>query len=121
MMTRLVIFAKIANAWVKRIMVDTGSSVDILYFSAFWKLGIVEENLTPMLSVLTRFTSDSISPRGTTILLVTLGEESRSKTVLVTFMVVELPLAYNAILGRPILNKLRAVIAMYHRVIKFPT
>ena len=36
----LVILARIVNARVKRIMVDTGSSVDILYFDAFRKLNL---------------------------------------------------------------------------------
>ncbi|XP_065017199.1 uncharacterized protein LOC103991833 [Musa acuminata AAA Group] len=105
----LVISTSIANAQVKRIMVDTGSFIDILYFAAFRKLSLTKEDLTPMLSALTRFTSDSISPLDTTILPVTLAEESKSKTIMVTFMVVEL------------LNKFKAIISMYHRAIKFPT
>nr|XP_009409650.1 PREDICTED: uncharacterized protein LOC103991833 [Musa acuminata subsp. malaccensis] len=117
----LVISTSIANAQVKRIMVDTGSFTDVLYFAAFRKLGLTKEDLTPMLSALTRFTSDSISPLDTTILPVTLAEESKSKMIMVTFMVVELPSEYNAIMGRPTLNKFRAIISMYHWAIKFPT
>ncbi|XP_064950563.1 uncharacterized protein LOC135604834 [Musa acuminata AAA Group] len=41
----LVISARIANAQVRRIMVDTGSSADILYWDAFQKLGLVKENM----------------------------------------------------------------------------
>ncbi|RZS22803.1 hypothetical protein BHM03_00055646 [Ensete ventricosum] len=67
------------------------------------------------------FTGDSVSPAGTTALPVTIGEEPRSKTLLVSFIVVALPLAYNAIIGKPTLNKLRAVVSTYHRVMKFPT
>nr|XP_009388013.1 PREDICTED: uncharacterized protein LOC103974842 [Musa acuminata subsp. malaccensis] len=36
----LVVSARIANAQVRRIMVDTGSSADILYYDAFQKLGL---------------------------------------------------------------------------------
>ena len=64
----LVISVRIANARVKRIMVDTGSSADILYFDAFQKLGLAKEDLTPMPSMLTRFMGDSISPLNTVIL-----------------------------------------------------
>ncbi|XP_065049156.1 uncharacterized protein LOC135679384 [Musa acuminata AAA Group] len=60
----LVISARVANAQVRRIMLDTGSSADILYFDAFQKLGLVRENLSPMCSALTGFTGDSISPLG---------------------------------------------------------
>ncbi|XP_065039398.1 uncharacterized protein LOC135673926 [Musa acuminata AAA Group] len=102
-------------------MVDTGSSADILYFDAFQKLGLARENLSPMCSALTGFTGDSISPLGAITLPLTLGTPPRSKTVMTTFLVVDLPTAYNAILGRPTLNKVRAVVSTYYQTIKFPT
>ncbi|XP_064941695.1 uncharacterized protein LOC135595106 [Musa acuminata AAA Group] len=117
----LVISARVANAQVRRIMVDTGSSADILYFDAFQKLGLARESLIPMCSTLTGFMGDSISPLGAVTLPLTLGTPSRSKTVMTTFLVVDLPTAYNAILGRPTLNKVRAVVSTYYQTIKFPT
>ncbi|RWV80244.1 hypothetical protein GW17_00058519 [Ensete ventricosum] len=110
-----------ANAYVKRVMIDTGNSADILYFDSFQRLGLTDLDLTPLTSTLTGFTGDSISPMGTTTIPVTFGGEPRSKTLLVSFMVVKLPSAYNAIIGRPTLNRLRAVVSTYHRVLKFPT
>ena len=95
----LIISARIANAWVKRIVVDTGSSADVLYFDAFWKLSLTKEDLAPIQSTLTRFTGDSISSLGTTVLPVTLSEDPQVKMIMVTFMVVELPSVYNTILG----------------------
>ncbi|RZS23144.1 hypothetical protein BHM03_00056003, partial [Ensete ventricosum] len=53
--------------------------------------------------------------------LIRRGHLRRSKTLLVSFMVVKLPSAYNAIIGRPTLNRLRAVVSTYHRILKFPT
>ncbi|RWW43394.1 hypothetical protein BHE74_00050959, partial [Ensete ventricosum] len=109
------------NAYVKRVMIDTGSSADILYFDIFQRLGLIDLDLTPLTSTLTGFTGDFISPMGTTTIPVTFGGEPRSKTLLVSFMVVKLPSAYNTIIGRPTLNRLRAVVSTYHRVLKFPT
>ncbi|XP_065039424.1 uncharacterized protein LOC135673957 [Musa acuminata AAA Group] len=117
----LVISARVANAQMRRIMVDTGSSANILYFDAFQKLGLATENLSPMRSTLTGFTGDSISPPGAITLPLTLGTPPKSKTVMTTFLVVDLPTAYNAILGRPTLNKVRAVVSTYYQTIKFPT
>nr|XP_009385323.1 PREDICTED: uncharacterized protein LOC103972705 [Musa acuminata subsp. malaccensis] len=117
----LVISIRIANARVKRVMVDTESSADVLYLNAFKKLGLTKEDLNPIASALIGFTEDSISPLGTTIFPVTIGEEPRAKTIITTFMVVNLPSAYNVILGRSTLNKLKAVVSTYHRAIKFPT
>ncbi|XP_064944567.1 uncharacterized protein LOC135596449 [Musa acuminata AAA Group] len=117
----LVVAARIANARVKRIMVDTGSSADILYLDAFQKLGLSHDALVPMSSALTGFIGESILPLGATVLPLTLGEAPRTKTIMTTFLVVDLPTAYNAILGRPTLNKFRAVISTYHWIVKFPT
>ncbi|RRT55106.1 hypothetical protein B296_00048714 [Ensete ventricosum] len=112
----LVISARIANTHVKHIMIDTGSSADILYFDAFQKLGI-----TLMTSTLIGFTIDAITPVGITTLPMTFDEELRTKTLVISFMVVELPSAYNMIIDRSTLNKLRAIVSTYHRSIKFPT
>ncbi|XP_064944526.1 uncharacterized protein LOC135596397 [Musa acuminata AAA Group] len=117
----LVISARVANAQMRRIMVDMGSLADILYFDALQKLGLARENLSPMCSTLTGFTGDSISSLGAVTLPLTLGTPPKSKTVMTTFLVVDLPTAYNAILGRPTLNKVRAVVSTYYQTIKFPT
>ncbi|RZS23559.1 hypothetical protein BHM03_00056515 [Ensete ventricosum] len=74
-----------------------------------------------MSSTLIGFTRDSIAPLGTIVLLITLGQEPRSKTLVVTFMVVELSTPYNVILGRLTLNRFRVVVSTYHRAQKFPT
>ncbi|XP_065012827.1 uncharacterized protein LOC135641398 [Musa acuminata AAA Group] len=115
----LVISVQVTNARVKKVMVDTGSSADVLYFDAFKKLGLTERDLTPMASVLTGFTRDSISSLRTTIILITMGEDPRAKIVLTTFMVVDLPSTYNIILGRPTLNKLKAVVSTTTRPSSF--
>ncbi|RZS28663.1 hypothetical protein BHM03_00062291 [Ensete ventricosum] len=73
----LVISTRITNARVKRIIVDTRSSTDILYLNAFKKLGLTDKDLVPMTFALTGFTGDLISHLGTTTLPVTIGEEPR--------------------------------------------
>ncbi|KAL0355402.1 UNVERIFIED_CONTAM: hypothetical protein Sradi_3987100 [Sesamum radiatum] len=49
------------------------------------------------------------------------GERTARKTCLLKFLVVDVPSAYNVILGRPTLNTFQAVISTYHMKIKFPT
>jgi hypothetical protein len=39
----------------------------------------------------------------------------------VEFLVVDCPSAYNVIIGRPTLNKLRVVTSTYHLIVRFPT
>ncbi|RRT59911.1 hypothetical protein B296_00028363, partial [Ensete ventricosum] len=114
----LVVTVHIANAQIKRVMIDTRSSINVLYFDAFQKLGLTIIDLSSVSSTLTGFTGDSIAPLGMTILLVTIGQELRSKTRMITFMVVNLMLAYNVIFNRSILNKLRAIVSTYHQGMK---
>ncbi|RWW48239.1 hypothetical protein BHE74_00045698 [Ensete ventricosum] len=98
----LVITACIANAHVKRIMINTWSSANILYFDTFLKLDMTNQNLTPMTSTLTGFTGDAIITVGIATLPMIFDDEPRTKTL----MVVELP---------------SAVISTYHHSMKFPT
>ncbi|RZS22774.1 hypothetical protein BHM03_00055594 [Ensete ventricosum] len=117
----LVISIRMANGYVKRVMIDTGSSADILYFDAFQKLRLTDRDLVTLTSTLTGITGDFVSPLGATMIPVTFEGEPRSKTLVVSFMVVKLLSAYNAIIGRPTLNRLKEVVSTYHRILKFPT
>ena len=51
----------------------------------------------------------------------TAGTAPKVSTVMVDFLVVDRSSTYNAIIGRPGLNKLRAATLTYHFMIKFPT
>ncbi|KAL0420630.1 UNVERIFIED_CONTAM: Pro-Pol polyprotein [Sesamum latifolium] len=50
-----------------------------------------------------------------------LGADPAQRTCVLKLLVVDVPSAYNVILGRPTLNMFQAVISMYHMKIKFPT
>ena len=52
----LVLTIKIANARVKRFLVDTGSSVDIIYKSSLEKMKLMVKDLTPCSTVIYGFT-----------------------------------------------------------------
>ncbi|RRT82538.1 hypothetical protein B296_00014989 [Ensete ventricosum] len=117
----LVVTARIANACVRRIMIDTGSSTYILYLDSFNKLGMTNRDLDPMTSTLIGFTDDAITPVGVTTLPITFGDEPRTKTLMTYFMVVDLPSAYNVIIRRLNLKKLRAIVFTNHRSMKFLT
>lgn len=49
----LVVFVRIINARVKRVIIDIDSFVDILYFDTFQKLVLLTNDLTPITSSLT--------------------------------------------------------------------
>ncbi|RWW24909.1 hypothetical protein GW17_00010777 [Ensete ventricosum] len=74
-----------------------------------------------MTSILTGFTGYARAPMGIVTLRIIIGEEPRTKTLMVSFMMIKLPLTYNVSIGQTNLNKLKAVVSKYHRSIKFPT
>lgn len=92
-------------------MIDTDNFVYILYFDIFQKLEISTNDLTPMTFSLTRFTGNSISPLGIVNIHVTFGDEPCSKIIITKFMMVDIPSAYNVVIGRPMLNRLRAMVS----------
>ena len=58
---------------------------------------------------------------GVITLTVAAGRYPRQSRALVNFLMVKAPSAYNAILDRPGLNALQAVVSTYHLKLKFPT
>ncbi|XP_059663781.1 uncharacterized protein LOC132309494 [Cornus florida] len=69
----LVVTMMIANYNTQRILVDNGSSADIIFLDAFSKMKIGKEKLRPTRSLLVGFTGDKVYPLGAVILLVTAG------------------------------------------------
>ncbi|GAV66750.1 hypothetical protein CFOL_v3_10260, partial [Cephalotus follicularis] len=90
----------------KRILIDNGSSSDILYKHAFDQLRIPADQLKPVKTPLVGFASETIHPLGSINLLVVAGTAPCQTQVEMTFLVVDTPSPYNAIIGRPGLNLL---------------
>ncbi|XP_075640671.1 uncharacterized protein LOC142612469 [Castanea sativa] len=104
-----------------RVLVDNGSSADILYYPAFQQIGIARERLVPTNAPLAGFGGTRVYPLGVVTLSVTVGDYPQQVTKDVAFLVVDCSSAYNAILGRPTLNAWKAVTSTYHLMVKFPT
>ena len=101
----LVIRAVVANKTVHRVLIDNGSSADIIFASAFDKMGIGREKLESINTHLRGFSGEKVLPLGSIQLV----------------LVVDAPSAYNMLLGRPSLNAIKAIPSAYHMMIKFPT
>ncbi|GAU40449.1 hypothetical protein TSUD_397690 [Trifolium subterraneum] len=118
----LLVRAKIANFDVRRILVDQGSSCDIMYSGLFKVLQLTEENLVPYVgSDLQGFNGSTTKPWGYVDLIVTFGENKAMKSVKVKFLVVDCPSLYNCIIGRPTLAELFAVSSTIHLKLKYYT
>ncbi|XP_019178823.1 PREDICTED: uncharacterized protein LOC109173956 [Ipomoea nil] len=69
----LVVTIDIMGTDVQRVMVDTGSSVNVLYMDVFQKLKLEPIELTPIGTPLSGFTGDTIHPEGKITLPVEIG------------------------------------------------
>ncbi|KAL0445185.1 UNVERIFIED_CONTAM: hypothetical protein Slati_2241200 [Sesamum latifolium] len=117
----LVITAMIANYEVGCIFIDSGSTADILFGEAYDQMQLGDVSLEKVNTSLYGFAGEVVHPRGMVLLPLTIGRGTTRKTCLLKFLVVDVPSAYNVILGRPTLNTFQAVVSTYHMKIKFST
>ncbi|VFR01296.1 unnamed protein product [Cuscuta campestris] len=117
----LVITMDINGVDVARVLVDTGSSVNILYLETFQKLRLCRTQLEPLKTPLSGFTGDTVEAEGSIVLPVELGSGEKTVWKKMRFIVVDIKCVHNAILGRPGINKVGAVISMSHLCMKFHT
>ncbi|XP_020703370.1 uncharacterized protein LOC110114732 [Dendrobium catenatum] len=87
---------------IKRILVDNGSSVDVLFYSTFLNMGLSREKLQPSVGPLYGFDNRPVRFEETISLPVLLGEFTHQVEHPIQFIVVKSESAYNAIFGRPL-------------------
>ena len=117
----IVITLLIADYTTRRVLVDNGSSADILYYPAFQQMRLGRDQLRPVCSPLIEFGGMKVQPVGTITLPVVVGSYPQQITREVNFLVVDCSFSYNAIIGRPTLNSWKAITSTYHLSVKFLT
>ena len=106
----LMIILRIGGYYVKRVMVDQGSAVEIMYPDLFKGLNLRAKDLTPYSFPLVSFEGKVIIPNGQIRLPVQTGLE----TVEVDFIVVDAYSPYTAIVAKPWLHTLGAISSTLH-------
>lgn len=115
----IVVEPTIRNIKVARVLVDGGSSINLLFTSTLDAMGIPRSELTPTDQPFYGITPQSSSkPLGKITLPVTFGQASNFRTEQITFDVAEFGTAYNAIIGRTALAKFMAASHYAYQVLK---
>ncbi|XP_021713582.1 uncharacterized protein LOC110681765 [Chenopodium quinoa] len=102
------------GADIKRALVDGGSSANILFARAFDAMRIGRKYLTPVSYPVIGFNGSTVRPEGSIVLQVRMGEGPAVRDVMAEFLVIDVPSAYNAIVGRPLIHDMQAVVSTYH-------
>ncbi|XP_077231892.1 uncharacterized protein LOC143865045 [Tasmannia lanceolata] len=98
-----------------------GSSVNVLHLGTFEEMKLAREDLGLAEYSIYGFSWASVRVSGKIDLPVSFGTYPLQKTIMTTFMVVDIPFTYSAIIGRPALRDLGAVVSTPHLKMKFPT
>ncbi|XP_021762924.1 uncharacterized protein LOC110727653 [Chenopodium quinoa] len=115
----LVLITKINGADIKRVLVDGGSSANVLFVQAFNEMNIGRQYLKPVSYPVIEFNGSTVRPEGSIVLPVKLGDGPQARDVMAEFLVVDVKSAYNAIIGIPIIHDMQAVVSTYHLAIAY--
>ncbi|XP_074293006.1 uncharacterized protein LOC141619888 [Silene latifolia] len=113
----LVISMQVGTANVRRILVDRGSSVNLIMLDILKAMKISEDQITKKSSVLVGFSGETKNSLGE-IYLPTYAESVASYE---RFGVLDCLSSYSVILGRPWIHNVKAVPYTYHQCIKILT
>lgn len=116
----LVITALVANREVHMILVDNGSSTDIIFYDAFKKMGIPLTAVTPSIATVSGFSGEPVKHIGHWSTTLRVGSGDCTKEVCPSFCILDIPASYNMILRRSGLHALEAVVSTLHLTMKFP-
>ncbi|XP_030941478.1 uncharacterized protein LOC115966372 [Quercus lobata] len=113
----LVVTLRIGGYDVKRVLVDQGSAVKVMYPDLYKGLKLKPKDLTAYDSPLVSFEGKTVIPKG----LIRLPIQTGSDIVEVDFIVVDSYSPYTAIVARPWLHALGAVSSTLHQKVKYPS
>ena len=113
----LVVTLRIGGYDVKRVLVDQGSVVDIMYPDLYNVLNLRPEDLTAYYSPLVSFEGKIVVPKGQIKLLI----QTDSEIMEVDFIMVDSYSPHIAIVARPWLHALEVVSSTLYQKVKYPS
>ncbi|XP_026398811.1 uncharacterized protein LOC113294640 [Papaver somniferum] len=113
----LVLTLPVAGCNIRKILIDGGSSVNVLLCDTFNRMELNEEQLMSSYYTIYEFNGEPTKPLGDIVLQVDAGPMK----VDTRFGVVDSPSPYNTIIGRRWVHKLKGVATTYDQYLRFPT
>ena len=113
----LVVTLRIGGYDVKRVLVDQGSTVEVMFPDLYKGLKLKLEDLTAYDSPSVSFEGKTVTPKG----MIRLSIQTDSDVVEVDFIVVDAYSPYTTIVARPWLHALGAVSSTLHQKVKYPS
>ena len=100
----------------KRVLVDQGSAIEIMYPDLYKGLNLKPKDLMTYDSPLVSFEGKTVVPKGQ----IRLPTQTGSEVVEVDFIVVDIYSLYTVIIARPWLHVLGAISSTLHQKVKYP-
>ncbi|GJR16163.1 reverse transcriptase domain-containing protein [Tanacetum coccineum] len=118
----LIVEAEVAWYLVRRIYVDRGALMEVMFEHCFENLSPeIKPKLKETQTNLVGFIGEATKPLGKIELEVCFGSEGLCRRTTMKFTFIRAPSPYNVILGRTGLRALRAIPSTIHSMMKFPT
>lgn len=117
----MIIRAEIADFDVGRVLIDIGSSVNVIFADAFGELGIDDSHINRQLTPLLSFSRDLVQPIGRVNLPIASNIAPRKTMIYDKFLIVDCPTAYNVIIDRTALAGIKVHLSLHMLLMKFPT
>ncbi|XP_026400328.1 uncharacterized protein LOC113296220 [Papaver somniferum] len=101
---------------INRILIDPGSSINILFYPTYKTMGGRDEELIPSTYKIYGFNGAANKPKGEVTMRILL----QNMPTEIVFCVVDVESPYNALIGRPWMHSILGVASTFHQCIKFP-
>ncbi|GJU05654.1 hypothetical protein Tco_1122084 [Tanacetum coccineum] len=118
----LVMEAEVEGYLVRRIHIDEGASVEIMFEHCFNMLHpATRARLVETQTTVSGFSGEQVKPLGKIELDMCFGGSGLCRRAIMKFTIIPEPSPYNIILGRPGIKQLRSISSTIHDMMKFPT
>lgn len=97
----MVVTAIIARYGVRKVLIDQGSSVNILYWKTFQKMDLSEDLVVPYNEQIVGFARERVDTRGCVDLRTSFGTDKGAKEIRIRYLLVEANTPYNVLIGKP--------------------